>query len=584
MRRTEYPRPDFVRPLWHNLNGVWEFMFDDDDRGHRERWFADAVFDRTIDVPFCFQSPLSGIHDESCHDRVWYRRTIVVPKAFSGKRILLHVGACDYRSEVYAGGVLVATHVGGTTGFSADVTDHVDNGILTVVLFAFDPSTDETIPRGKQYWKPHHEIIWYPRTTGIWQTVWLEAVPDVHLDRVDVTPDFDAGTVTFAARLSRRVDAEVSVDIGAAGTPFTSARMIVVRGRGHVTVAMNRPDADFRAWSPVDPFLYDVAYTLHRRGVAVDRVDSYFGMRKVHLQDGQVYLNNEPYYLRFVLDQGYWREGLLTAPADDDFVNDIRLAQELGFNGARKHQKVEDPRYLFHADRFGFLVWGEIANCVRYSRTGAAALRREFAAAVDRDAAHPCIVAWVPLNESWGVPEIATSKEQQRYATDLYRFVKKLDPTRPVISNDGWQMTETDLCAIHNYSHGEDSEPEKQERFRRALSNQEEILQCEPAGRAIYVGGYRHRGEPILLTEFGGIAFRGDSDGWGYTTAADQEGFLKTYGRLLEDIAASQVLAGYCYTQLTDVFQEKNGLLTFDRRPKVSPERIRVFNGLPHCE
>ncbi len=581
MRRSEYPRPDFVRPLWQNLNGPWEFRFDDDDRGHRERWYEDAAFDKTIEVPFCFQSPLSGIHDETFHDRVWYRRTVEVDQALSGKRILLHIGACDYQSEVYAGGIAVARHTGGTTGFSADVTDQVKDGKLTIVVFAFDPSTDETIPRGKQYWIEKHEIIWYPRTTGIWQTVWLEAVPEVHLEHVGTVPDFDAGTVTFEARLSRRVDADMAVEIQAEGKPFASARMTIARGRGRITVAMNRPKADFRAWSPEDPFLYDLVFTLHRRGLAVDRVTSYLGMRKVHTENGRVYLNNRPYYLRLVLDQGYWEEGLLTAPADQDFLTDIRLAKAMGFNGARKHQKVEDPRFLYHADKEGFLVWGEIANAARYSRSGGAALRREFAAAVRRDAAHPCIVAWVPLNESWGVPEIARSVEQQRYATALYRFVKQLDPTRPVVMNDGWEMTETDLCAIHNYSHGEDAEPEKQARYRKALSTKEEILSFEPAGRAIYVGGHRHQGEPILLTEFGGIAFKSDHDGWGYTTASDQEGFLKTYGRLLSDIAASQVLAGYCYTQLTDVFQEKNGLLTFDRRPKAPVERIRTWNLLP---
>ncbi|OHE42027.1 MAG: glycoside hydrolase family 2 [Tenericutes bacterium GWF2_57_13] len=581
MRRSEYPRPDFVRPLWHHLNGPWEFLFDDDDRGHAERWYENAAFDRTIEVPFCFQSPLSGIHDESFHDRVWYRRTVEVPNTFLGKRIILHIGACDYESEVYAGGVLVARHIGGTTGFSADVTDRVEDGNLTIVVFALDPSTDETIPRGKQYWKELHEIIWYPRTTGIWQTVWLEAVSDVSLDHVKVVPDFDAGTVTFDARLSRRVDAILAVEIYAEGKPYASERMTIARGHGSVSVAMNRPNADVHPWSPEDPFLYDVVYTLHHRGSCVDRVTSYLGMRKIHTEGGRVFLNNHPYYLRLVLDQGYWEAGLLTAPSDADFLTDIKLAKSMGFNGARKHQKVEDPRYLYHADKQGFLVWGEIANAARYSKQGGAALKREFAAAVKRDAAHPCIVAWVPLNESWGVPEIARSLEQQRYATALYRFVKKLDPSRPVVMNDGWEMTETDLCAIHNYSHGEDTEPDKQARFRQALSTKEEILSFEPAGRAIYVGGYAHRGEPILLTEFGGIAFKRDADGWGYTTASDQEGLIKTYGRLLSDIASSQVLAGYCYTQLTDVFQEKNGLLTFDRRPKAPVDLIQRLNRLP---
>jgi beta-galactosidase/beta-glucuronidase len=307
-------------------------------------------------------------------------------------------------------------------------------------------------------------------------------------------------------------------------------------------------------------------------------------MRKVHIENGMVYLNNKPYYQKLVLDQGYWPEGLLTAPTDDDLKKDIELALEMGFNGCRKHQKVEDPRFLYWADKLGFLVWGECAASASYSEEAAARLTKEWIDIVDRDYNHPSIVAWVPVNESWGVPFIKGNKQQQHHSLAMYHLIHSLDPTRIVISNDGWELTETDICAIHNYNHGSELETSKYEAFKEAIATKEALLSSKPANRGIYADGFEHKGEPILLTEFGGIGFKvGEDNGWGYTAVKDKEEFLKDYQRVMEAVYHSKALHGYCYTQLTDVEQEINGLLTYYREPKCDLVKIREINNMWHA-
>lgn len=332
-------------------------------------------------------------------------------------------------------------------------------------------------------------------------------------------------------------------------------------------------------WSPESPNLFDVKAVLTKEGETLDQVSAYFGMRKIEQKNGMVYLNNRPYYQKLILDQGYWPGSLMTAQDEQDFVKDIEMAKAMGFNGCRKHQKAEDPVFLYHADRIGFLVWSEISACASYSLEASQRTVTEWGEAIQRDYNHPCIVAWVVLNESWGVPNICFDKRQQAHSLALYYNAKSMDTTRLVISNDGWEITKTDICAIHNYAHGEQSEPVKQEIFRRSLSTKEDILKAQPAGRQIYADGFCHQGEPVLLTEFGGLAYAKDREkGWGYTTIENEEEFLEVYGRILKDIADSEILFGFCYTQLCDVEQEVNGLLTYDRKYKIAPEKIKAIN------
>ncbi|WP_059173556.1 glycoside hydrolase family 2 [Bacillus sp. FJAT-27445] len=592
--RHEYPRPQFVRNEWLNLNGEWDFAFDDENVGVREKWFQKGdAFDRKITVPFAYQSKLSGIHDPSFHDHVWYRREFSVPEGWKGKRAVLHFGAVDYRAWVYVNGQFVGFHEGGHTAFSLDITDELTWGTETVVVRVEDPSTDETIPRGKQFWVEKSDAIWYTRTTGIWQTVWLEPVGTASLSKLRLTPDIDRGDVIVEFDVkgdSAKKYAEIEISFKGERV----ARDTIELAESYTKRAINLYNRKiFRTsfhhigwnWSPENPNLFDIKLSLKdtENDTVYDEVESYFGMRKIHAENGMVYLNNKPYYQKLVLDQGYWPEGLLTAPSDEDLKKDIELAREMGFNGCRKHQKVEDPRFLYWADQLGFLVWGECAAFPSYSEDAAARLTREWIEIIERDYNHPSVVAWVPVNESWGVPFIKNNKQQQHHSLAMYHLIHSVDPTRLVISNDGWELTKTDICAIHNYNHGGSEETAKYEEFKESLSTKENLLNSKPALRGIYADGFEYQGEPILLTEFGGIGFKaGDDSGWGYTSVKDEFEFVEDYRRVMEAVYASKALHGFCYTQLTDVEQEINGLLTYDRKPKCELAKVKEINDMWH--
>lgn len=600
--RPEYPRPQFRRSAWRNLGGEWLFAFDDHDVGVRQRWHdtADAdlgtvhaPFDRRITVPYAFQSSLSGIGDASLHDVVWYARRFDRPYAgHADERVLLHFGAVDYWATVWVNGVCVARHEGGHTPFSADITpalgDRDSDRENVLVVRAEDPSRDLTIPRGKQYWKEESEDIFYTPTTGIWQTVWLEPVPSARIDTLRITPDVDralvdieAGVTAFQDGMSLRLvgslrgsvvfddRAELTGPVVQRGIPLTRGGR-VPRGR------RGAPDHPLELWSPEEPNLYDLTLELRDAGDRlVDAVDSYFGMRKIETRGGKVFLNSRPYYQRLVLDQGYFPGGLLTAPEDRDLRRDIELAKELGFNGARKHQKVEDPRWLYWADRLGFLVWGEMANAHQYSQEYVARMTAEWQAAIRRDYNHPCIVAWVPVNESWGVPRLASDPAHVAHLLSLYHLTRSLDPSRLVVPNDGWEHVRSDLLTLHNYGGAK--------ALRRMYAKARPGVAPRPGERRAYVPGYAYRGEPILVTEFGGVAVgsaRGTA-GWGYHHARSGTQLVKRYRALVGALLNSKVLQGFCYTQLTDVEQEVNGLLTFDRQHKADPAAIREITAGP---
>ena len=334
-------------------------------------------------------------------------------------------------------------------------------------------------------------------------------------------------------------------------------------------------------WSPENPKLFDTQIQIKKNEQICDEIEGYFGLRKIETKNGRVYLNNRPYYQKLILDQGYWKEGLLTAPSDEALKQDILMSKEMGFNGCRKHQKSEDPRFLYWADKLGYIVWAEIGACAVYSDKSVKRTMIEWMESLYRDYSHPCIVAWVVLNESWGVPQIYNNSKQQAHSMALYYQMKSLDDTRLVIANDGWEMTKSDICAIHNYNHGSKDEIVKQEVFEKALSTKDSILKSEPAGRNLYAEGYSYQGEPMILTEFGGISYCTDEGkDWGYTSVSGEEEFLETYERMMRVIRNSEALFGYCYTQLTDVEQEVNGLLTYDRKYKISPEKIKKLNDM----
>ncbi|MBP3964748.1 glycoside hydrolase family 2 protein [Paenibacillus lignilyticus] len=573
--RPEYPRPSQKRNRWLSLNGEWDFAFDDERKGESDKWYKNAApFYLKIQVPFAYQSTLSGIGDASFHDVVWYRKMIHVPSEWSGQRIILHFGAVDYKAKVWVNEHLAVTHEGGHTPFRQDITDLLKDGGNVITVRAEDDSLDLTQPRGKQYWEEQSASIFYTRTTGIWQSVWLEPVHAVHIDKLKYKPDIDRNEIeirTFMSEAAARQEVWVEAAISFDGKAVAEERFKVNGREESRTIRLH----DFndhglgRWWSPEKPNLYDVRFRLSVDGKIVDEFDSYFGMRKVSIENGKFNLNNRPYFMRLVLDQGYFPDGILTPPSEEAILKDVELTKAMGFNGVRKHQKTEDPLFLYHCDRNGLLVWGECANAYQYSEAYVGRFTREWHEIVERDYNHPCIVAWVPINESWGVPNIQIDVKQQQHALAMYHLVKSLDETRPVIGNDGWEMLETDLVAIHDYEWREEVLAER-------YVSSDSAIEAMPANRRIFVGGASYKGQPIMVTEFGGISFRkSDWEGWGYSGASDDEDFLKRLNAVFRPLLMSPVVQAVCYTQLTDVEQEINGLLTYDRVPKVPLEAIR---------
>ena len=573
--RPEFPQPQFERKDWLNLNGPWRFAFDDGDAGLREGWYGKAKrLDRAILVPFAFESPKSGIGDSRFHPVVWYQRDVTVPPAWKGRRVLLKFGAVDYRATVWLNGQKLGDHEGGSTPFGFDVTDLLEDGANALVVRAEDPPTDRFIPRGKQYWKEKSESIFYTRTTGIWQTVWLEAVGDSYLTHVRITPSMD-GAVRFDGRVARASeDLTLRAVVSFGGAEVTHGEAKADGGRASLGLGV----ADPRQWNVGQGNLYEVRLELVRNGTVVDTVHSYYGYREVTVDAKGLQFNGRRLYLRMVLDQGYWPESLLTPPSDEAIQYDIKTSQAMGFNGARKHQKVEDPRFLYWADKLGYLVSGEMANAYLYDEQYVGRFTREWLDVLERDINHPSIVMWIPINESWGTPNLR-DRRQQAHLKANYMLTKSIDQTRLVIENDGWEHVDTtDVFGIHDYARtGED------------FSRKYQVLDTAGAripdnSRAALVPGYEYNGSPIFLSEFGGIAYRAPGSpvpegAWGYSGVekTPDEALARLRG-LYDAIRKVPRIIGICYTQLTDVEQEINGLLTYDRKPKFDVDAIKALN------
>ncbi len=592
--RGLHPRPQLIRAdRWWSLDGTWQLAFDDADAGLRERWYrTDGPFDREIVVPFPPESAASGVGDHGDHAALWYRRTVTVPADLGTDRLLLHLGAVDHEADVWVDGQHAVRHEGGQTPFDVDVTDLLDPDVAAdahvVVVRATDDRTDVEQPRGKQDWQPEQHSIWYHRTSGIWRTVWLEQVPAVAVETLSWQPDVPGGRMVVQVRLRATAPAgtRVRVRLSRAGEVVGAAEVPVQGEVAVVTVPIpgqeNGQAYERLLWSPDSPVLLDADVALLAEDDAVlDRVDAYCGLRSVQVDGDALLLNDRPFYVRAVLEQGYWPDSHLTPPSPDALRAEVELTLSLGFNTVRVHQKIEDPRYLYWCDVLGLAVWSETAGAYRFSDEAVGQLTREWLDVVRRDVSHPCIIAWVPFNESWGVQHLAHDPAQRAYTRALTELTRALDPTRPVISNDGWEHTCSDLLTVHDYA---DTGEVLTARYGDAAAVAETVTGIGPAGRRMWVGGPAPAPGtiPVLLSEFGGVSYApGAPEGsWGYSEARSTADLEARLADLLGAVRSSTVLRGYCYTQLTDTGLETNGLCDEHRTPKLPAETLRrIFAG-----
>jgi beta-galactosidase/beta-glucuronidase len=578
MTAHAYPRPQLVRQHWQSLDGRWRFMYDDERRFRAPDGPRDWT--HAIEVPFSPESAASGIGDTGFHTVCWYEREFdVLP---GDGHTILHFGAVDYRARVWINGHLVAEHEGGHTPFSANITGALRaDGRQTVTVYVEDDPHDLAKPRGKQDWLQEPHSIWYPRTTGIWQSVWLEQVASTYIQTLRWTPIFETYEIGCEVMAVGDIaeDLFVEVKIWHGELLLADDHYKLLGHEANRKIALSDPGIDDSRnellWSPERPTLLDAEVTLHHDGRELDVVRSYTALRSVAINRDRFMLNGRAYALRLVLDQGYWPDTLMTAPSDDALRRDVELAKAMGFNGVRKHQKIEDPRYLYWADRLGLLVWEEMPSAYRFSPKAITRMVREWTEAIERDYSHPCVIVWVAFNESWGVPNLTLTQAHRNAVEALYHLTRTLDATRPVIGNDGWEASATDILGIHDY----DCDPARLE-ARYATTEPARTLfdQRRPGGRILTLDGFPHRGQPIVLTEFGGIAYNQDAAAdphtWGYSRAHNAESFIELYRQLLAVVNTTTMFSGFCYTQFADTFQEANGLLCADRTPKVSLELI----------
>ncbi|MCJ7842427.1 beta-galactosidase [Lederbergia sp. NSJ-179] len=569
MPRPEYPRPQMVRSDWLNLNGNWEFEMDHGKSGKQRNWFdAEYHFSKNIVVPFCPESELSGIGYTDFMAAVWYKRKFTVPEGWQENRILIHFGAVDYDTEVWINGQSVGTHRGGYSSFSFDITKFVINGENIVTVCAEDDVRSGLQPRGKQSGLFYSHGCDYTRTTGIWQTVWLECVPKTYISDVKYYPDPDNHCVHIEAALNGDYDNQLVLEATAMykGKAMGHSQTNVSGQKARATVELS----ESYLWEPGNPKLYDLEICILKDGKKFDVVESYFGLRSLKLDGMTFKINDQSVFQRLVLDQGFYPDGIYTAPTDEALRKDIELSMEMGFNGARLHEKVFEPRFLYWADTLGYLVWGEHANW-GLDITTATGLERflpEWLEVVERDFNHPALIGWCPFNETW---DSDGKKQNNEVLRIVYSVTKQVDPTRPVIDTSGNFHVVTDIYDVHDY----DQNPETFAARYEPMKKGGEVFTTFPDRQ-------QYGGQPYFVSEFGGIWWdpnQKEEEGWGYgDRPKSEEEFLSRYEGLVSVLLDNPNMFGFCYTQLYDVEQEVNGLYTYDRNPKFDPEVIRNIN------
>lgn len=571
--RPEFPRPQFERTDWVNLNGQWTFEMDFGSSGEQRGWTNTKGLSKKITVPFCPESELSGIGYTDFIPCVWYQRNINIPAEWNGKKILLHFGAADYETKVYVDGKMVGEHKGAGSSFNFDITSYVKAGQqANLVVRVYDNLRGGMQPGGKQCTALYSAGCSYTRVTGIWQTVWMEAVNEQALKNVFAIPDIDQQQLVVRPEFYNEGNNNTLTVEVKDGKKTVAKRTSQASNQSTIVL----PIKNAHLWSPEDPYLYDVKYTVkNAQGEVIDEVSSYMGMRKVHISGGYFYLNNKPYFQRLVLDQGYYPDGIWTAPSDEALRQDIEMSKAVGFNGARLHQKVFEERYYYWADKLGYLTWGEEASWV-LNINNELAVRNfltEWAEIVVRDRNHPSLVTWTPLNETWN----ATPGVYVRFVNDLYDLTKAIDPTRPINDASGDSHVKTDIWSVHDYTR----EPDK------LIANHTIKAGVEPyrnmKGKDFLS---KYEGQPYMVDEFGGLPWipkEERANSWGYGANIDTvEEFYSILEKEIDALKACKHVVGFCYTQITDVEQEKNGIYYYNRKPKFDTARVKaIFEKIP---
>lgn len=583
--KKDYPRPQFVRNQWENLNGTWDFSFDDKNVGEIEKWYESFKGELEIQVPFTFETKLSGIQDETRHDNIWYRRTIQVDgNKLKDNNYIIHFEGSDFITKLWVNGQYAGSHRGGYARFSFDITNLVVDGENEIIVKVED-SFDMQQPRGKQRWMDEAYLCWYIPTTGIWKTVWSEYVPKISLSSVKMTPNIQ----DFHLELEFNVNAPEShfngdllVETVVSFHGELVNKTITALTSKHVCAKIDMAKRNcwsyenpMYVWTPNTPHLYDVEFRLIDNQTVIDEIGSYCAMRDIRIDGPKVLLNNTALYQKLILDQGYWKDSHLTPPSEEALIEDIDKIKEMGYNGLRKHQKTEDERFLYWCDVKGMLVWCEAPSAYQFSDYAVSEFITEWLEIVKQNYNHPCIITWTPVNESWGVTEIQTKSEQQHFTEAIYYLTKSIDKMRPVIVNDGWVHTISDIITLHDYVAEGSVFAERYADLDRIVNNEIPFN-----GKMLAMAdGYEYVGQPIMISEFGGIAFNNDDFGWGYNGKVNtEEAFIERFDKIVTAVKELPYACGYCYTQITDVQQEINGLMDNDRNYKIKPEIIKEIN------
>lgn len=581
--RQEYPRPTIVREQWLNLNGEWQFQPDPADIGLKNCWYDEPRFDHSIIVPFPIESEASEIHDLTPSAINWYARAFERPADWQADCVRLNIGACDHWTRVFINGRDVGQHRGGYSPISLDISHALEVGLNQIVIRVED-SLSWTQPRGKQAGTTKWPID-YDTVTGIWQTVWLEPVSKLHINALHSQFNLERSELTCWIETSHQSQADVLIELCRDNQVLSSATAnLNDRAEARGTLIISNPEL----WSPQSPFLYDLRIRLLYREIDneidsdnayLDDIQSYVGLREIGTDKKNITLNGKPIYIRGVLDQGYFEKGWYTAVDDEILKRDVELTLALGFNCARKHQKIEDPRYLYWADRLGLLVWEEMPSGRVFSNELIRTLGHEWADIIKRDRQHPCIIAWVPFNESWGIWNQIDRPEQRAFVDGIVGITRAFDQSRLVVGNDGWEYSSGDLWTLHLYE-GESST--LTERLDSLLAHPSAAINGEDSPVGKKVGALPKadvKDLPIILTECGGIGFvpghlKGDEFAYGELPQSAHE-LAERFRTVAETITDARKLQGFVWTQLTDVQQEINGVLYFDRSPKFPMDEMR---------